>query len=80
VLYGEIGDQLLVANVTTQEVFALSGVAASMWKAISTTGRLGEVLMAISQQYDVDERKLRDDLQKFVGELINRKLLEVAEV
>jgi hypothetical protein len=80
VLYGEIGDQLLVANVTTQEVFALSGVAASMWKAISTTGRLGEVLMTISQQYDVDARKLRNDLQKFVGELVNRKLLEVAEV
>ncbi len=80
VLFGELHDQVLVANVASQETFALTGVAADMWKALSTMGRLSEVLATISVKYDVDVNRLRSDLQQFVGDLINRQLLEVADV
>ncbi len=80
VLYGELDDEVLIANVDSRETFALSGVAADMWKGITTLGRPGEVLASIAHRYDVDPSQLRGDLMKFVEDLVEKRLVQVTEV
>lgn len=80
VLFGELRSQVVVANVATQESFALAGVAADMWTSIATLGDAAEVLVSMKQKYDVEEERLAKDLEQFVGNLLERGLLEMGKV
>lgn len=76
VLYGRLGDRIVVADGASGESFGLEGVAADMWETIVREGsldRAGEVLQGI---YEVDAPTLRDDLEAFSEELAARGLLE----
>lgn len=76
VIYGELGNEIIVANVETSETFALTGVAAGMWKAITTLGRLSDIAATIVEQYDVDASRVNEDLCAFVKELMRMGLVE----
>lgn len=80
VVFGRLRDQVIIANVETGETFVLTGVAADMWSAITSVGHLSEVRASVLQQYDVEEAELGNDLERFVDELIGRKLLERSTV
>jgi hypothetical protein len=80
VVFGRLRDQVILANVRTEETFSLNGVAADMWSAIATAGNVSEARTRVAQNYDVDETRLSTDLDRFVTDLMNRNLLERSKV
>lgn len=79
VLFGEFEESIVVGNIETGVSFALTGVAADMWRAIVERGDLDEAATSLSEQYDVAPSVLRDDLRGFVADLLARDLLEAAD-
>jgi hypothetical protein len=80
VVFGRLRDQVIIANVNTEETFSLNGVAADMWSAIATAGSLSDARASVAQNYEVDEARLSTDLDRFVTDLMNRNLLERSNV
>ena len=75
ILYGTFEDQLAVCDTSTEEVFQLSDVAASMWQALVEHGSLEAATDALAEEYDVDKTTLADDLRTFADDLIARGML-----
>jgi hypothetical protein len=75
VLFGDLGNQIVVGNVKTGQSYALQAVAAAMWRALIAHGNLEDAAEALWQEYDVHAATLRADLRMFITELLARDLL-----
>ncbi len=51
-------------------------MAATMWSALMEHGNLDDVIQTLLEQYEIDEKTLRDDLWGFVEELVARGVLD----
>jgi hypothetical protein len=66
VLFGELDEQVIVANVETGANLCLEGVGADMWRAVINSPDLDTAVQDLLRVYEVDERTLRADLEDFV--------------
>jgi hypothetical protein len=79
VLFGEYAGNIVVGNIETKASFRLTEVAADMWRAVVKHGSLEGAVVALSSEYEVDERTLRADLRDFVEDLLAQDLLEQSD-
>jgi hypothetical protein len=77
VLFGNLDELVIVANIDTGAILSLSDVAADMWRAIITTPDLNAATHELLQLYDIDEVTLRADLQEFAAAMREQGLLGV---
>jgi hypothetical protein len=77
VIYGMYKEQIVIGNLTTQESFYLTGVAADIWQAMMEYGDIEKVMTSLLGSYDVEEVTLRRDVETFVGDLYAQGLLVV---
>ena len=75
VIFGELGEQIVVGNLDTSTCFTLSDVAADMWRAVIAHGEEDAAASALAAEYEIDEDTLRADLHAFVDDLLARELL-----
>jgi hypothetical protein len=75
VIYGKYKEQIVIGNLTTQESFYLTSVAADIWQAIIKYGDMEKVITSLLESYDVEEVTLRHDVQTFVDGLYAQGLL-----
>jgi hypothetical protein len=66
-------------HLKTEEYFALDEVATRIWSALATGRSIEETYRQLLDSYDVDADRLRQDLDEFVGELLERGFLELHE-
>jgi hypothetical protein len=78
VLHRDLGGELVILNNNSGRYFGLDAVGARMWHALDQTDSIEHACKDLLAEFDVDEQKLRSDLEKLVGELSNRGLLNVA--
>jgi hypothetical protein len=76
VLFGTLSDEVILGNIETETSYSLKGVAADIWQAVVEHGNLDDVVAAVVQEYDVEETRLRADVEAFVSELIAAGLLD----
>jgi len=76
VIYARVADQVVLGNIRTGAAFGLAGTGADMWLAIVEYGSLEAVVHRLLSVYAVDESDLRQDVQRFTSDLIQRGLLE----
>ncbi len=72
-----VDDELVLLNFDSETYYGLDAVGARMLEAVQATGTVGEALAVISQEFEVDERTLRDDLFELVSQLIAEGLVEL---
>ncbi|MBT3344054.1 MAG: PqqD family peptide modification chaperone [Gemmatimonadetes bacterium] len=75
--YSERSGDIVIVDLSAGVTSALSGVAANMWLALMTHNNLDDVMETLLEQYEVEEKTLRDDLWRFVEELAARGVLDV---
>jgi pyrroloquinoline quinone biosynthesis protein D len=68
------GGRLLL--VRGREAFELDDVAALIWSKCDGRTKEDEIVATVAEEYAVDERTAREDLQGFVAELRTKGLLE----
>jgi hypothetical protein len=79
VLSTELQDEAVLLNLETGEYFGLDAVALEMWKALGEHGSVEAARVALLDHYDVTGETLARDLDQFVAQLVERKLIERAD-
>lgn len=75
----EVGEELVVLDLNSENYFGLDTVAGDMWKLLKDGKTLQETLDALLDMYDVQAEQLRADLESFVYRLIECNLAELSE-
>jgi len=71
-----VGDETILLDLSTGIYFGLDGVGKRIWEAIAEGQNLAAVAAVIVAEYDVDEVQAQADVIEFIGELVNRGLLQ----
>jgi hypothetical protein len=80
VVYARLGSEVVVADLSTGEGFALEGTAAVLWRAIAAKGTLEGAVSALREAYAADELRLRHDARTFADQLVAAGLLRQRRV
>ena len=75
VVFGDLGDEIVVGDLESRKTFGLRDSAAEMWRAIVEYGNLEDAAGALTELYAVGEAILRADLRAFADDLLARGLL-----
>jgi hypothetical protein len=77
-LYGRLGERVLVGHLQTKQGFALEGVAADMFEALLRRGTPEAAASDLADSYAAPLEELTADCRTFADDLVARDLLEVA--
>lgn len=76
VVFRIIGNEAVIQNVASRACFNLDEVGTRMWQLICDYRSTDDVIAVLLNEYDVEEDKLRRDLDKVVQQLIGNGLVE----
>ena len=71
-----IDDEIVVMRLDNGEFFALSQTAAAIWRLIDGTRDRASLLIALGEDFTVDEQKLSADVDEFLAQLRAAGLLD----
>ena len=73
----EVDGEMVLLDMESENYFGLDEVGTAIWQAMQEYGTLQEVLNALLEQYEVEPEVLENDLEDFVGKLVESGLVEV---
>jgi hypothetical protein len=76
-LYSEIKEEGVILSLKNGKYYGVNPVGASIWKAIQSPATLPEIQAAVTREYDVDEETCRQEVLRFLEQMVNEELLEV---
>ncbi|MFY9554947.1 MAG: PqqD family protein [Blastocatellia bacterium] len=77
VLVSEVGGESVFLNLKSERYFGLDEVGTRMWKLLTEHQSIQAAYDAMLAEYDVDEARLRSDLDELVQKLVDHGLVEV---
>lgn len=72
-----VAGEALVFDLGSNRFFTLDGVGTRVWELIAQPTTFGEVLAAMLSEYDVEEERLAEDLQRLFGEMAEGRLVRL---
>jgi hypothetical protein len=78
VIAREIDGETVIVNLTSGNCFGLDRVGTRVWQLVTEMGSADRVLDAMLAEFDVDEKRLRQDLDQLLAQLRSRGLLEAS--
>ncbi len=75
----EVGDELVILSLESEEYFGLDPVGTRIWQLLQSEPTVKEAFEAMLAEYDVDAATLGEHLEVLVSELSSRGLLELVE-
>jgi hypothetical protein len=79
VLHQELDGESVILNVESGHYFGLDAVGSRMWSALSQAESIEQACKVLLAEFDVEEQKLRSDLGRLIGELLDHGLLKIEE-
>jgi hypothetical protein len=77
VLAQSLDEEIVILNTENDLTYGLDPVAANFWKALqAANGDYEEAFRTMIQRYDVEEQRLRSDLEELVVYLCEEQLLQ----
>ena len=77
VLVRELAGDSVLLNLDSECYFGMDATATGMWQALTTSSSLEVAYGHLLDDYDVEEARLRRDLQEFVERLVEQGLVEL---
>ena len=78
VVFRDLAGEAVILNLATGLYYGLDVVGTRAWMLLSERGNVEEVLRVLLSEYDVDETRLRADVETLVRELLAKGLLKPA--
>lgn len=75
VVWREVGDELVVLELTTSTYLTLNGTAKLIWEKLATGSTIDALTQALVNNYQISTDKARSDTESFVAALFDRELL-----
>lgn len=76
VVFQDLGDEGLLLDTKTEEVFSFDSVARDIWLALQHTGSFDAALADTLRLYDIDAATLRRDMLKLLERIRQAGLLD----
>ncbi|HSE60264.1 MAG TPA: PqqD family protein [Nitrospiraceae bacterium] len=73
----EVGGEAVLLNLATGTYFGLDGVGTEIWNLLAREGTIEGVTHALLAGYDVEEPRLRHDIEQFIQQLMHKGLLAI---
>ena len=77
VIFQELGDEVVVANLDSGVYYVMNEVAARIWELLCNASNIDEVVKAMLDEYEVDEETLRADTRGLVDDLQKHGLIQI---
>jgi glycine cleavage system regulatory protein len=77
VMARQVGEELVILNLHSEQYFGLDEVGTSMWLAMETHATLHDALESLASDYDVESDQLKQDLDELLSKLTAEGLIEV---
>lgn len=74
--YVRMDDQVIVADMWSGHYLGLDGVGARVWDLIAEGATRAAIVRRLSAEYEVAGEVLEQDVDRLIGELAERRLLE----
>jgi len=75
-LFRLVGEEGVLLNLTTGMYLGLNLVGTRMWKVLGSTSSIQAAYDELLQEYEVEPSQLRGDLEEFIDQLLDQKLIE----
>jgi hypothetical protein len=76
VLLQRVGEESVLLNLTTETYFGLDRVGTSMWEVLTESATVEAAYRKLLETYDVDPKRLRQDMEALIENLVRNGLLE----
>jgi hypothetical protein len=76
VIHRDLDGEAVILNLKTGTYFGLDAIGTRMWTLIGELRDTDKVLEALLAEYEVEEGRLRGDLDELIGQLVRHELLE----
>ena len=77
VMFRMVGDEAVLLNLKTELYLGLDPVGTRMWTVLQESPSIHAAYEALLGEYDVEGDRLRTDMDEFLDQLIEQKLIEV---
>ena len=78
-LFRDFDGESVILNLADESYYGLDQIGTSMWQALMEEDSLAEASTRLLDEFEVDEKKLSDDLLKLAEELVDKGILEVTK-
>lgn len=78
VMIRTVGDEAVLLNLKTELYLGLDPVGARMWTVLHDSPSIQSAYDALLDEYDVAPDQLRNDIDVFLGKLIEQQLIEIS--
>ena len=75
VVFRVLGDEAVILNLSTGIYFGLDSIGTRMWQLISEHGSMDKAIAAMLDEYEVEEARLRSDLEKLIEQFSEKGLV-----
>ena len=79
VLASEFGAEHVLLNLKSGTYYGVEDIGGEIWKMLQKPVPFGSLCSAMADAFEVDEETCRHDLHRFVSDLIENGLVEVAD-
>jgi hypothetical protein len=77
VLFRMVGEEAVLLNLNTELYLGLDEVGTRMWILLKDAPSIQDAFDVLLQEYEVEQDHLRQDLDEFLGKLLQHGLIEV---
>ena len=76
-IHRDLDGEAVILNLKTGTYFGLDAIGTRMWALIDELGDTDKVLKALLAEYDVEEARLRADIDELISQLVRHELLQM---
>lgn len=75
VVFRDLAGESVLLNLSTGTYFGLDAVGTRLWHLLKEQGSAAAAIATLQSKYDVDERRLRQDVEALISQLLAKGLL-----
>jgi hypothetical protein len=73
----QVGDEVVILNLSSERYYSLDEVGAAFWSLFAAGQPFDQIVQEMLEEFDVDENRLRNDLEALLDNLVQAGLIEV---
>ena len=78
-LIQESSGEAVILSLASESYYGLDDTGTRMWNVLTSTDSIQKAYESLLEEYDVDDTRLRSDLEQFIADLVKNQLIEIAE-
>jgi Coenzyme PQQ synthesis protein D (PqqD) len=79
ILVQDMGGELVLLNLDSEEYFGLDDVGNAMWSCLKESDSLQVAYDLLLDRYEVDPEELKQDFLNLVAQFVEHELVEIVE-